>query len=79
MWSNIGKIEENKDNMEFLPSPRGSIDMTGKPVNDAMFIYADCHSSMKGIFFGKYTITRDTIFECYSYHLHKDVCCAKNC
>jgi len=22
MWSNIGKVEEYKDDMEFLPSPR---------------------------------------------------------
>ena len=55
MWSNIGKIEENKDNMEFLPSLNNSTQELAREVkNDAMYIYADCHSSMKGIFFGKY-------------------------
>ena len=53
MWSNIGKVEEHKNSMEFLPSPRRSFDSgTGKPTNDALYINADCHSSVKGIFMG---------------------------
>lgn len=55
MWSNIGKVEENKGNMGFLPTPRNSVDLSNKPVNDALFIYADCHSAMKGLFFGEGT------------------------
>jgi len=54
MWSNIGNVEEHKNSMEFLPSPRRSFDSgTGKPTNDALYINADCHSSVKGIFLGK--------------------------
>ena len=54
MWSNIGKIEENRRNVEFLPA--ASADQTGQTSgtqNDALYIYADCHSSMKGLFFGE--------------------------
>ena len=57
MWSNIGKVSEHKESLEFLPSPRRSIDSgTGKPLNDAMYVYADCHSSIRGTFLGKYLI-----------------------
>ena len=54
MWSNIGKIEENRRNVEFLPPAAG--DQAGESSaaqNDALYIYADCHSSMKGLFFGE--------------------------
>ena len=54
MWSNIGNVEQHKGSVEFLPSPRRSFDSgTGKPTNDALYINADCHSSVKGIFLGK--------------------------
>jgi hypothetical protein len=53
MWSNIGNVVEHTDSMEFFPSPRRSFDSgTGKPTNDALYINADCHSSVKGIFMG---------------------------
>ena len=53
MWSNIGNVAEHKESLEFLPSPRRSIDSgTGKPLNDAMYVYADCHSSIRGTFLG---------------------------
>ena len=55
MWSNIGKVEENKNNMEFLPagSRRNSL-AGGMPQNEALYVYADCHSAMKGIFTGNF-------------------------
>ena len=54
MWSNIGNVAEHRKSLEFLPSPRRSIDSgTGKPLNDALYIYADCHAAIKGIFFGR--------------------------
>ena len=54
MWDNIGKVKENKRDMEFLPTARrDSIDSaTGAPINQAMFVYADCHSTTKGLFAG---------------------------
>ena len=54
MWSNIGKVAEHKESVDLLPSPRRSIDSgTGKPLNDALYIYADCHAAIKGIFLGE--------------------------
>jgi len=76
MWSNIGKVEENKANMEFLPGVGGFNPMssassvaattvvgggaataaaapgTTSSKNNALYLYADCHSSIKGLFFG---------------------------
>ena len=52
MWSNIGKIAEFRREVDFLPDSRPSVDPSGKPLNDSMFIYADCHSSNKGLFIG---------------------------
>ena len=53
MWSNIGKVAEYKDSLDLLPSPQRSVDSgTGKPINDAMHVYADCHAAVKGIFLG---------------------------
>ena len=57
MWSNIGKVAEYKDSLDLLPSPQRSVDSgTGKPINDAMHVYADCHAAVKGIFLGMYSI-----------------------
>lgn len=65
MWSNIGKIQENRSNMELLPAtPGGSVmdldsaaadnEQNNKPpVNDALLLYADCHSTNKGLFSGE--------------------------
>ena len=55
MWDNIGKVKENKKDMEFLPSARrDSINSaTGAPENEALLVYADCHSTTKGLFAGK--------------------------
>ena len=54
MWDNIGKVAEHKESMEFMPSPRRSIDSgTGKLVNDGLFLFADCRSAIKGMFLGK--------------------------
>ena len=57
MWDNIGKVKENKKDMEFLPSGRrDSINSaTGAPENEALLVYADCHSTTKGLFAGKIT------------------------
>ena len=55
MWANIGQVAEHKDTMEFMPSPRRSIDSgTGKLVNDGLFLFADCRSAIKGVFLGEY-------------------------
>jgi len=64
MWSNIGKVAENAGNLELLPgsgapnpmvvsssSSAGHANQTS-PRNNALYLYADCHSSMKGLFFG---------------------------
>ena len=54
MWANIGQVAEHKDTMEFMPSPRRSIDSgTGKLVNDGLFLFADCRSAIKGVFLGE--------------------------
>ena len=57
MWSNIGKVEDHQHSMEFLPSitsQHGSSEdlhkMSGH--KEAMIIFADCTSSMKGLFSG---------------------------
>ena len=66
MWSNIGNVAEHKESLEFLPSPRRSIDSgTGKPLNDAMYVYADCHSSIRGTFLGN-KFFFPTVFETIS-------------
>ena len=56
MWDHIGKVAQHKESVEFMPSesPRGSIDSgTGKLVRDGLFLFADCRSSIKGMFLGK--------------------------
>ena len=56
MWSNIGKVEDHQHSMEFLPSisQQGSSEdlqkMSGH--KEAMIIFADRTSSMKGLFSG---------------------------
>ena len=54
MWDNIGKVKENRGDMEFLPSARrDSINSaTGAPLNETSIVYADCHSTTKGLFAG---------------------------
>ena len=56
MWDHIGKVAEHKESMEFMPSEsgnQGSIDSeTGKLVHDGLFLFADCRSSIKGMFLG---------------------------
>ena len=65
MWSNIGNVAEHRESVNLLPSPRRSIDSgTGKPHHDAMYVYADCHSAVKGIFMG----TSDIIFQKHKNH-----------
>ena len=54
MWDNIGNVAEHKQSLEFTPSPRRSIDSgTGKMLNDGLYLYADCHAAIKGVFVGK--------------------------
>ena len=57
MWSKIGKVAEHQEEMEFLPQPRRSIDSSAsgqnKPIQDSLYIYADCHAAVKGTFLGK--------------------------
>ena len=54
MWDNIGKVKENQRDMEFIPDARrdsiNSVD--GTPINEALLVYADCHSTTKGLFVG---------------------------
>ena len=55
MWDNIGKVKENRSDMEILPTTRrDSINSAnGSPINEALYVYADCHSTTKGLFAGK--------------------------
>ena len=57
MWDNIGRVKENKGDMEFLPTTRReSINSAnGAPINEALYVYADCHSTTKGLFAGNQT------------------------
>ena len=54
MWDNIGRVKENQRDMEFIPDARrdsiNSVD--GTPINEALLVYADCHSTTKGLFAG---------------------------
>ena len=54
MWDNIGRVKENQRGMEFIPDARrdsiNSVD--GTPINEALLVYADCHSTTKGLFVG---------------------------
>ena len=54
MWDNIGRVKENQRDMEFIPDARrdsiNSVD--GTPINEALLVYADCHSTTKGLFVG---------------------------
>ena len=55
MWDNIGRVKENQRDMEFIPDARresiNSVD--GTPINEALLVYADCHSTTKGLFTGR--------------------------
>ena len=60
MWDNIGRVKENQRDMEFIPDARrdsiNSVD--GTPINEALLVYADCHSTTKGLFTGnEYSIS----------------------
>ena len=54
MWDNIGRVKENQRDMEFIPDARrdsiNSVD--GTPINETLLVYADCHSTTKGLFAG---------------------------
>ena len=54
MWDNIGRVKENQRDMEFIPDARrdsiNSVD--GTPINEALLVHADCHSTTKGLFAG---------------------------
>ena len=54
MWDNIGRVKENQRDMEFIPDARrdsiNSVD--GTPINEALLVYADCHSTSTGLFVG---------------------------
>ena len=56
MWSNIGQVEDHRNSLEFLPSvsQQSSTEdlqkMSGH--KEAMIIFADCTSSLKGLFSG---------------------------
>jgi len=54
MWDNIGRVKENQRDMEFIPDARrdsiNSVD--GAPINESLLVYADCHSTTKGLFAG---------------------------
>ena len=56
LWSSIGKIQDHRNNMDFLPSvtPQGSMENLHRTagLKQAMILFADCSSSNMGIFFG---------------------------
>ena len=60
MWSKIGKVAEHQEEIEFSPQPRRSIDSSAsgqnKPLQDSLYIYADCHAAVKGTFLGTFII-----------------------
>ena len=58
MWDNIGKVKENRNDMDLLPSHRHPHDASLSDLKEALFVTADCRSSTKGLFAGtiKYTI-----------------------
>ena len=75
MWDNIGKVKENRDDMEFLPTARrDSINSTtGAPENEALLVYADCHSTTKGLFAGK--IDKMEFEICYKFNTFENLSC----
>ena len=56
LWSSIGKIQEHKDSLEFLPSitPQGSTENLHRTEGHKqnLILFADCTSSNMGLFFG---------------------------
>ena len=53
MWDSIGKVRENKDDMELLPAHR-QIDPQSakKSISNAALVNVDFSSSTKGLFGG---------------------------
>ena len=53
MWDSIGKVRENKDDMDLLPAHRQNDPLSqNKSISNAAFINVDFSSSTKGLFSG---------------------------
>ena len=59
MWDNIGKVKENRNDMELLPADNRNItNPIEAPLNESITINADCHSSTKGLFLGNLHLSK---------------------
>ncbi len=63
MWSNIGRIGENRSHMELLPDEWRSTDSTREQRrrHDGLVLYADCRSTNLGLFAGLLFFVTTTI------------------
>ena len=52
MWDNIGKVKENRNDMDLLPSHRQPQDARLSDLKEPLLVNADCRSSTKGLFAG---------------------------
>ena len=54
MWDNIGKVRENKNDMDLLPAHRqDDYQSNEKSIRNAISLNVDFSSSMKGLFSGR--------------------------
>ena len=54
MWDNIGKVRENKNDMDLLPAHRqDGLQFNEKSISNAIALNVDFSSSMKGLFSGR--------------------------
>ena len=77
LWSNIGKIEDNKHSLDFLPSgsPAGSQEELARTEGhkEALVLYADCSSSTKGMFVGIFFVLF-SFTTCLTMYILNDGC-----
>ena len=77
LWSNIGKIEDNKHSLDFLPSgsPGGSQEELARTEGhkEALVLYADCSSSTKGMFVGIFFVLF-SFTTCLTMYILNDGC-----
>ena len=77
LWSNIGKIEDNKHSLDFLPS--GSLGGSQEELarteghKEALVLYADCSSSTKGMFVGIFFVLF-SFTTCLTMYILNDGC-----
>ena len=54
MWDNIGKVRENKNDMDLLPAHRqDGLQSNEKSISNTIALNVDFSSSMKGLFSGR--------------------------